>query len=122
VIGISSVCERLIPRNIITEFVCTYDGDEVFRAELSPASAANPLISITAPAPAVFGRLMRARAIVTILPRRPPASRFNDKNPQPHVVTLHLGPRAGRAAVNTRIRLADSQSRSPRRPRRSSAG
>jgi hypothetical protein len=29
--------------------------------------------------------------------------------PQPHVVTLHLGPRAGRAAVNTRIRLADSQ-------------
>ncbi|MEE8631402.1 MULTISPECIES: SoxY-related AACIE arm protein [Methylobacterium] len=34
---------------------------------------------------------------------------FNDKNPQPHVVTLHLGPRAGRAAVNTRIRLADSQ-------------
>ncbi len=34
---------------------------------------------------------------------------FNDKNPQPHVVTLHLGPRAGRAAINTRIRLADSQ-------------
>ncbi|KMO37714.1 sulfur oxidation protein SoxY [Methylobacterium variabile] len=34
---------------------------------------------------------------------------FNDKNPQPHVVTLHLGPRAGRAAVSTRIRLADSQ-------------
>ncbi len=34
---------------------------------------------------------------------------FNDKNPQPHVVTLHLGPRSGRAAVNTRIRLADSQ-------------
>ncbi len=22
---------RLIPRNIITEFVCAYDGDEVFR-------------------------------------------------------------------------------------------
>ncbi len=34
---------------------------------------------------------------------------FNDKNPQPHVITLHLGPRAGRAAINTRIRLADSQ-------------
>ncbi|GJD59094.1 SoxY-related AACIE arm protein [Methylobacterium dankookense] len=34
---------------------------------------------------------------------------FNEKNPQPHVVTLHLGPRAGRAAVATRIRLADSQ-------------
>ena len=34
---------------------------------------------------------------------------FNEKNPQPHVVTLHLGPRAGRASVATRIRLADSQ-------------
>lgn len=34
---------------------------------------------------------------------------FNEKNPQPHVVTLHLGPRAGRAGVATRIRLADSQ-------------
>ncbi|GJD51523.1 hypothetical protein OPKNFCMD_4278 [Methylobacterium crusticola] len=34
---------------------------------------------------------------------------FNDKNPQPNVVTLHLGPRAGRAAVATRIRLSDSQ-------------
>lgn len=34
---------------------------------------------------------------------------FNEKNPQPNVVTLHLGPRAGRASVATRIRLADSQ-------------
>ena len=34
---------------------------------------------------------------------------FNEKNPQPHVATFHLGPRAGRAEVATRIRLADSQ-------------
>ena len=34
---------------------------------------------------------------------------FHEKNPQPDVVTLHLGPRAGRAQVSTRIRLADSQ-------------
>lgn len=34
---------------------------------------------------------------------------FNERNPQPNVVTLHLGPRAGRARVATRIRLADSQ-------------
>ncbi|WP_018263077.1 SoxY-related AACIE arm protein [Methylobacterium sp. WSM2598] len=34
---------------------------------------------------------------------------FNDKNPQPNVLTIHLSPRAGRAAVSTRIRLADSQ-------------
>ncbi|KQT09848.1 sulfur oxidation protein SoxY [Methylobacterium sp. Leaf399] len=34
---------------------------------------------------------------------------FNDKNPQPNVVTVHLGPASGRAAVTTRIRLADTQ-------------
>jgi sulfur-oxidizing protein SoxY len=34
---------------------------------------------------------------------------FNEKNPQPNVVSIHLGPRAGKASVATRIRLADSQ-------------
>lgn len=34
---------------------------------------------------------------------------FNEKNPQPNVVTLHLRPGAGRAQVSTRIRLADTQ-------------
>ncbi len=34
---------------------------------------------------------------------------FNEKNPQPNVASFHLGPRAGRASVSTRIRLADSQ-------------
>ena len=34
---------------------------------------------------------------------------FNEKNPQPDVVSFHLGPRAGRASVATRIRLADTQ-------------
>ena len=34
---------------------------------------------------------------------------FTEKNPQPNVVDFHLGPRAGRAAVATRIRLADTQ-------------
>lgn len=38
---------ELIPRNIITQFVCTYNGVEVFRAELYPAMAANPLIAFT---------------------------------------------------------------------------
>ena len=37
----------LIPRNIIQLFVCTYNGVEVFRAELHPAIAANPLLSFT---------------------------------------------------------------------------
>ncbi|MGH7569391.1 MAG: SoxY-related AACIE arm protein [Gemmatimonadales bacterium] len=34
---------------------------------------------------------------------------FTEKNPQPDVVSFRLGPRAGRARVATRIRLADSQ-------------
>ena len=34
---------------------------------------------------------------------------FNEKNPLPNVITVHLGPRAGRAKVATRIRLADTQ-------------
>jgi sulfur-oxidizing protein SoxY len=34
---------------------------------------------------------------------------FTEKNPQPNVVSFHLGPRAGRARVATRVRLADSQ-------------
>lgn len=35
---------ELIPRDIITRFTCSYNGVEVFRAELHPAMAANPLI------------------------------------------------------------------------------
>jgi sulfur-oxidizing protein SoxZ len=38
---------ELIPRDIITDFVCTYNGVEIFRAELHQAMAANPLIAFT---------------------------------------------------------------------------
>jgi sulfur-oxidizing protein SoxY len=34
---------------------------------------------------------------------------FNERNPQPYVIAVHLGPRAGTAKIATRIRLADSQ-------------
>jgi sulfur-oxidizing protein SoxY len=34
---------------------------------------------------------------------------FNEKNPQPNVISVHVGPRAGKASLSTRIRLADSQ-------------
>ena len=34
---------------------------------------------------------------------------FNEKNPQPNVGNYYIGPRAGRAQISTRIRLADSQ-------------
>jgi sulfur-oxidizing protein SoxY len=35
---------------------------------------------------------------------------FNEKNPQPDIISVHLSPRAGKAAFSTRIRLADTQS------------
>ena len=34
-----------IPRDIITEFICKYNGEEIFRAELFPAIAANPFLT-----------------------------------------------------------------------------
>lgn len=34
---------------------------------------------------------------------------FTEKNPQPDVASFRFGPRAGRARVSTRIRLADTQ-------------
>jgi sulfur-oxidizing protein SoxZ len=37
----------VIPRNIIRLFVCTYNGAEVFRADLHPAIAANPFIAFS---------------------------------------------------------------------------
>ncbi len=37
----------LIPRDIIRRFTCTYNGVEVYRADLHPAIAANPLIAFT---------------------------------------------------------------------------
>ena len=36
---------ELIPRNIITELKCTYNGAEIFRATLYPAMAANPFLT-----------------------------------------------------------------------------
>lgn len=38
---------QLIPRDIIRNFVCTYNGEVVFSAELHPAIAANPFIAFT---------------------------------------------------------------------------
>ena len=38
---------EVIPRDIIRQFVCSYNGVEIFRAELHPAIAANPLITFT---------------------------------------------------------------------------
>lgn len=34
---------------------------------------------------------------------------FNEKNPQPNVISAYFGPRAGEATLQTRARLSDSQ-------------
>lgn len=34
---------------------------------------------------------------------------FTEKNPQPYVINAYLGPRAGRARITSRTRLADTQ-------------
>jgi sulfur-oxidizing protein SoxZ len=36
---------EMIPRDIITSFICRYNGVEIFRADLFPAIAANPFIT-----------------------------------------------------------------------------
>lgn len=38
---------RIMARDIITDFTCLYDGEEVFRAETFPATAANPYLTFT---------------------------------------------------------------------------
>lgn len=37
-----------IPRNILRQLVCTYNGEEIVRVALHPAIAANPAMSFTA--------------------------------------------------------------------------
>ena len=39
---------EVIPRNILTELLCTYNGAEIFRATLYPAIAANPFVTFFA--------------------------------------------------------------------------
>jgi len=34
-----------IPRDIITQLTCSYNGEEIFRADLYPAVAANPFVT-----------------------------------------------------------------------------
>lgn len=38
---------RVLPRDIIRSFTCSYNGVEIFRADLFPAMSANPFISFS---------------------------------------------------------------------------
>jgi sulfur-oxidizing protein SoxZ len=35
---------KKVPKNAIRSFICRYNGEEIFRAEMSPGIAANPFI------------------------------------------------------------------------------
>jgi sulfur-oxidizing protein SoxZ len=37
----------LVQRDIINRFICTYNGEEIFSADLFPAIAANPFLAFT---------------------------------------------------------------------------
>lgn len=39
---------ELLPRDIINRFTCRYAGEEIFRADLHPGTAANPYIAFHA--------------------------------------------------------------------------
>jgi sulfur-oxidizing protein SoxZ len=36
---------QTIPRDIIETFICAFNGEEIYRAEFSPAVAANPFLT-----------------------------------------------------------------------------
>jgi len=38
---------NVLPRDVITYFVCKYNGEDIFRAQLFPAIAANPFFTFS---------------------------------------------------------------------------
>lgn len=38
---------KTVPRDILRRFICRYAGEEIFRADFYPATAANPFISFS---------------------------------------------------------------------------
>ena len=96
-------------------------------ARATPAEMKEAILQVTAAAPVKSGRVTldlpplveNGNSVPLTIRVESPMSEadhveaihvFVEKNPQPFVASFHLGPRAGRAVVSTRIRLADSQS------------
>ena len=61
-----------IPRNIIDTFVCIYNGEEIFRAALHPAIAANPFITFHTIATTCWVSASRTRVDTLARPERGP--------------------------------------------------
>jgi sulfur-oxidizing protein SoxY len=92
----------------------------------TPAEVKEAILQLTGAAPVRAGRVtldlpplvengnsvpltIRVDSPMTVADHVKAVHVFVEKNPQPYVASFHLGPRAGRASVSTRIRLADSQ-------------
>lgn len=69
------------------------------KLDLSPLVENGNSVSVTVRADSPMTEQDHVRAIAI----------FTEQNPQPNVITARLGPRAGRAFLNTRMRLATSQ-------------
>lgn len=69
------------------------------KLDLSPLVENGNSVSVTVRADSPMTEQDHVRAIAI----------FTEQNPQPNVMTARLGPRAGRAFLNTRMRLATSQ-------------
>jgi sulfur-oxidizing protein SoxY len=95
-------------------------------ARATPAEVKQAILQLTGAAPVKTGRVtldlpplvengnsvpltIRVDNPMTVADHVKAIHVFVEKNPQPYVASFHLGPRAGRASVSTRIRLADSQ-------------
>jgi sulfur-oxidizing protein SoxY len=95
---------RAHARPTLDEAIRTFTGGAEVREgrvkfEISPlVENGNAVpVSVTVESPMTAGDHVRRIAL------------FNEKNPQADIAIFHLGPRAGRAHVATRIRLATSQ-------------
>ena len=77
-----------IPRNIISRFVCMYNGTEVFRADLFPAVAANPFLSFFTVATESGTLSFSGRTITATLKPRRPASRSNERGARKFALAL----------------------------------
>jgi sulfur-oxidizing protein SoxY len=105
---------------------CAATGSALAPAAATPASMRAAIRSVVGEAPLNRGRLKvdvpplieNGNAVpLTVACESPMTTEdhvkaihvFTERNPQPNVVSIRLGPRAGRATVSTRIRLADSQ-------------
>ncbi len=87
---------RAAIRNVVGE--ATLHKGKV-KLDLPPLVESGNLVSITVSVESPMTATDHVKAIHV----------FNERNPQPNVVGIRLGPRAGRASLTTRIRLADSQ-------------